>query len=284
MTQEYIIRGNTIERREIMASEVALLSEVLPLLTTYSPLELSPLPKGLVYIITEPPTAGQAIRVRLLVERPPGLQRILYKHGPARSTVQAESWRISIPYQFFYFTLEGSQMMTPTATNIIWSPRQWGLFWSKEPFRDLQQPVTNARMPNCWENGNICFGSTSVQANQSMGHFVDEAINTFWTSEFNHDLDYPWPYRTMQRWQDASEANPDVWQEWGFWPTERMTLEERLRRAHPDGQAWRMPVPSSVDAVPIPAIETLPSFHNVEEWAAGMTNAQRERILAVLQP
>ena len=282
MPVKYTIEGNFIRKEEVISSEVGLVSDLLPRLTKYMPVELSPLPHGTRYIANEP-RGNNGQRLWLIVERPPTLQRILYKNVPASVTEDAISYRLNLPWQFFWFVLDATVMTTRNEDQVIWSPQTWGVFWSKTPFESLETEVTWAHMPNCWQNGTICFGSTNVRANESIGHFIDAAINTFYTSEFNKDLDYPWPHRNMREWERAAEADPEGWVNWDLWTHSRLApIQQFLNNVTEPGMQFRPAVPAAPDSTPIPEMPRFLTFDNLDEWVSNLDTSAKARLAEVL--
>ena len=286
MPIKYIIEGNTVTKVEEISRDMVSLDGLLPGLTSYVPLELSPIPAGLKYIVISPKD-GLDILCRVVVQVDPGYQRITYKDGPARTDEPRTSFRIPLPYNFFWFELNGSRMVTPTGENILWSPKNWGLMWGKEPFTTLEGTrAYPARLPNCWTNGTICFGSTNVNAALPLGQFIDTAINSFWTSEFNADLDRYWPYLTMTEWQDAGSENEEVWKDWGMWEADgEMTMKDKLNalidRYSDNSPQWREAVPSSARE-PIPALRITPTWYNLNEWLDDLNAEDYDRLRTIL--
>ena len=203
-TARYIIEGNLITHEEVTRTEMVTLEGLLPHLTSYVPVELAPIPDNCKYLVVKP-LDNMGLQARLLVTHEPMMQRINHKNGNARSTRESVNYRLAMPYGFFWFNLSGNRVVGPTGDSIIWTPQQWGYLWSNVPFRTVATtPVWAAHLPNCWASGAVCFGSTNVQANQPLGHFVDSAVNTFWNSEFNNDLSIAYPYPSLKAWEEAS--------------------------------------------------------------------------------
>ena len=111
-----------------------------------------------------------------------------------------------MPFFHFWFEMRGTPVRTGgVQTAMLWAPRHWGIMWSLTPFESIEtDKATSARMPNTWSDTRVCFGSNPVRANQSLGSYVDALINTYWTSEFNTDLDVFTPVR--QDWLDGTDS------------------------------------------------------------------------------
>lgn len=290
MTVKYIIEGNAITKVEEVSRQMVSLDGLIPGLTSYVPLELSPLPRNLKYIIIEP-KEGLKLKARLLVQQDAGPVRINHMNARALDTghIPAVNRRISVPWGIFWFELDGNRMVTPEGESLLWTPTSWGYMWSNQPYNGLDTPIWPAHFPNCWENGRVCFGSTSTPANLPLGQFIDHAINNFWTSEFNNDLERNWPYPNMEEWEEATADNPDVWQEWSLWNDEgEYTLREKLNylleRYDPDYPAvdWRDAVPSSAQGT-IPPARITPTFYNLNEWLDDLSAEDYQRMVAVIR-
>lgn len=273
MTVRYTIQGNEVRREEYVESTAVPLGDFLGNLTSFQPFSLSPMPKNIQYISTTPSENQSEMTAKVIVQRDPHVARINFLDRDDEDPV---NYRISLPYSFFWFVLRASQIYGKTESEIIWTPLHWGLFWSNGPFTGLDTKVTGARLPNCYPSGDICWGSTNVRANQPFGHFIDSAINTFFLSKFNQDIDFPWPYPSMYEWQSASEEDPEVWRKWGFWANMEHTIGEKLN-AFADGE-WRQAQQASVNDVPIPEIPMSPTFRMVDDWLNGIEKDQIERL------
>jgi hypothetical protein len=291
MSVKYVIEGSTITQVEEVTRRMVSLDGLLPGLTSYVPLELSPMPTGLKYIIIEP-KEGLELSARLIVQTEPGATRINHMAARARDTghVPAQNYRIALPWGLFWFEVNGNRLVTPEGEEILWTPRSWGYMWSPEPYTTLDETkVWGGAFPNCWDNGRVCFGSTSTPANLPLGRFIDHAVNNFWTSEFNDDLDRRWPYPDMESWQAATEENEEVWREWPLWENGYgMVLRDKLNnlRDRYDNTApqveWRDAVPSSAQGV-IPDVRITPTWYNLNEWLNDLGAEDYTRLVAVIE-
>lgn len=278
-TARYVIEGNVITKEEIVSSQMVTLEGLLPHLTSYIPVELAPIPDNCKYLMVKP-LDNMGLSARILVTHDPMMQRINHKNGNAHSSRSPVNYRLAMPYGIFWFNLSGNRVVNAIGENIMWTPQQWGYLWSNVPFTTVgQTPVWAARLPNCWSSGAVCFGSTNVQANQPLGHFINAAINTFWTSEFNNDLSVSYPYATLKDWEIASANDPNVWQAWDMWSGAGRTLKDKLEEI--DTTNWTEPIPSSTDS-PIPPLRILPTFWNLRDWLDELSDTDRARLRAAL--
>ena len=290
MSIKYVIEGSTVKKVEEYVTNMVDLDGLLPGLTSYVPLELSPMPSGLKYIIIEP-KQGLELAAHLIVQAPAGPQRINYIDGRARDHgyVEPRNYRLSLPWGLFWFDIDGNRMVTPEGEQILWTPKMWGYMWSKDPYTTLDDTeVWPAMFPNCWTNGRVCFGTTSTPANLPLGAFVDHAVNNFWTSEFNNDLDRNWPYDSIQKWADDTAENPEAWREWGMWSHNSTTVREKLsalsERYDASGARveWREAIPSSAQGA-IPAACLTPTWYNLNEWLDNLNPEDYARFARVVQ-
>jgi hypothetical protein len=274
---ELVIQGGLVEEREYTRRNVMPLKDFLPHLTSYTAFEMSPLPSGLKYLKVTP--HDTTLKASLITQVDPAVTMIRFKNGTAFSEAVTRPYNIALPYLYFYFRMNSNTMFTSTGEQVIWSPEYWGVFWGNQPLTSLDVPAAPCGMPNCYDTGEVCHGSVTVEAGAKLGVWVDTAINAFLNSEFNMDLHYPWPYGigNMQEWEDRSR-DPLVWQEWETFE-DTPTLGERLQRL--SEADWPTLKPSSMDARPIPAIRHAPSFHNVEEWLTSLSDIDRTRFLEV---
>jgi len=280
MPIKYTIEGDVVQKTEEIIREAVPLTEFLAGLTSYLPVSISPMPKGIVHLSVDH-ELSRSMTARVVVEREPAVRRINYKRGSAQSGATPRSYPIQMPYTEFFFVLKSEEMFSATGSHIIWSPKHWGVFWSKEAITSIEDPVIGARLPNCYPNGTICFGSTNVSANQSFGHFIDAAVNVFFQSEFNMDLSYPMAYESMTAWRD--EPDPEAWKSWDMW-SEARPMKEWLddHRGLESRERWSVPQPASMADVPIPVLVQQPSFRTVHNWLAELAPNDRERLAAAI--
>lgn len=275
MTARYVIEGNLAVRETITRSEAVPLDDMLENLTAYQPLELYPTPHNMRSLSVKP-RPNMQLQAQILIGHDPMTRRITHKNCPASSVRRdPKSYQLHFPYGLFWFALHGNKLNGPTGESIVWNPQGWGYVWMKEPFRNLDQECFTPMMPNIFGDSRICFGANSVNGSLPVGSFIDESINTFWTSEFNQDLDIRWPYDTLEDWEAAS-AND--WQNWNLLHGE--TLAKKFGRFEEDMQ-WDKPVPSSTEDT----IQPLPMYHtfdNIETWISALLPQHRERLLATI--
>jgi len=268
-----------VEEREYTRRSSMPLTELLPHLTAYTPYEMMPLPSGLKYLRVAP--NEQTLKASIIVQVDPTTHAIRFINGSARSGEPERTYNIMLPYLFFYFRMNSNTLFTATGESIIWTPEYWGTFWGKAPLTSMDQIVLPAMMPNCYPTGEVCHGSVSVDASDKLGVWVDTAVNTFLTSQFNMDLHYEWPYPSMARWQTATTRDNMSWQDWEQWDSMGAPLQEKLD--YVSRTDWPSLMNSSPDATPIPPIATRPSFDNVSNWLANISADSRARLLAGLQ-
>jgi len=285
MSIRYIIEGNVITQEETVNTQMGSLSDLLPRLTSYTPLDLNPLPKNIKYIRIEP-RPNMELHAQVIIEHEPILQRFNYKPVQARVRADSTNYRVHLPYGFFWFDLNGSRISDPTGDQIMWRPRNWGYLWGNQPFSTLGGTQSwGAMFPNCWANGAVCFGTTSVMGNQPLGHFIDAAINTFWTTEFNTDLDNRYPYPNMSAWQEAAEADAGSWENWDMWSVSTgrasASLLDRLNNLRDGDMTWREAIPDSTQNE-IPELRIIPTFANVSTWLDELDPADRARLEAAI--
>jgi hypothetical protein len=237
-----------------------------------------PLPTGTKYLKVTP--NDTTLKVSLIVEVPPALTMIRFKDGYADSSADTQAYRIGLPYQYFYFRMNSNQMFTATGEQVLWTPEYWGVVWGNQPLTSLDVPAAAAGLPNCYDTGEVCHGSVSVDASDKLGEWVDTAVNTFLTSEFNRDLSYPWPFDSMQEWEENTEDDPMNSLSWE-WFNNATSLRSKLQRF--SDTDWPDVKPSRVNDDPIPEIRNAPSFYNVQEWLRGLTETNRNRIIEAAQ-
>ena len=267
MPFEYIIKDGFAERREIGAVQRIALEDFIPAVTTYMPIEMSPLPDNTKYIRMAPGASEDQIQMHLITETPPQRRDIMF---------EGNTYKISLPYERFWFVVNGQKTFTRGTQSILYNATNWGYLWANHPMVILNDIATWGHMPNVYPESNVCFGMNNVNVQQAFGHYVNSVINTFYTSPFNHDLSYEWPYRNMRLWQEASEANPNAWSTWtGIWEQQKSMTELTNRITFiptlPDG-------PGEV----VPEIRPTPTFSNIQNWWSQLSDDAKARFRLVL--
>lgn len=286
MTVVYEFEGNLVRKVQRQVTEIGRVSDMLPTLMTYHPVEMGALPKNAVYLKVVPSLRNAAqVEARVIVQQPPQVREILFNEsGGAPETQQA--YRLSMPYFNFWFNMTGSQQGAAPNQSFIWAPRSWGLFWTRRPFENVDSMAAAAKMPNSWGDTRVCFGNNPITANVTMGAHIDMLINTYWSSVFNTDLDVYTPYggrvRTQfDRWVTATESNSDAWMNWDFWPS-----EERPIRTLIEGvagiDAFTTPAPDSTEPL-VPQVPIQRTWYAINRWVDDqLTPEQRTRLQSVL--
>ena len=266
MSYEYVIKNGFVERREVGVVQTIPLEDFVPAVTTYVPIELAPLPDNTKFIKMAPGQGEDQIRVYLITETPPQKRDILFDR---------QTFKISLPYERFWFVIDGQKTFSQGRQTVVYNARNWGYLWSKTPMLNLESEATWGHLPNVYPASNVCFGMNNVNAAQAFGHYVNTVMNTFYTSPFNHDLSYDWPYRTMEEWAEASEQNGAVWMHWPLWndmkPMSQFVSEQGFTPTMPDG-------PGEV----VPAIRPIPTFSNIQNWWNELSEEAQMRFRAVL--
>lgn len=277
----YVIEGNEIRTESIQTSNVGLVSELLPSLMTYHPLEMTQLPRDISYIKTTP-DGTDAQNIRVLISSQPQTRNVLFNESGAEAS-RATSFDIALPFVHFWFSMHGSKVTTGEHVSWVWAPQRWGVMWSREPFTGIE--TTNARslgMPNMWGDTRCCFGSNPINADQSMGSYIDALINTFWTSEFNTDLDSYLPYQGgiragLRQWAEESAIDSGMWRNWAIWSSQRQSIQTLIESI--DGGGWSEPTPDSMEAAAIPSIPIIPTFRNIDDWLNELEERDRARLI-----
>jgi hypothetical protein len=273
----YIIEGNLAIRETITRTEGVPLDKMLENLTAYQPIEIAPTPRNL-RSITVRPRPNMQLAAQVIVGHDPMSRRISHKNCPARSNRHApQSYLLHFPYGIFWFALNGNKMSGIEGERIVWSPQGWGYVWMKEPFANFDQQGWTPQMPNIFGDSRICFGANSVNGSLPLGHFIDQSINTFWTSEFNQDLENFFPYPSLKRWEDAS---PEDWPNWTTWADRPQPLRDKFKQFDED-MDWQNPVNNSTERE-IPRLPMFHTFDNLERWLSELGDSERARLEATL--
>ena len=266
-----------IVERNVIRS--AALEDFLPLLENRPPTTIANLPRGTVAIHQDLSTSPE--RMAVLIEMRPQIRVLHDKPGYG---ADVRDYRVALPYTFFYFTM---QRITGVET---WDLAEQCAFHSRHQYSGLDMPLIPALLPNVYSDGRICFGNTGNNPQQPLHERIDEIVNGFYQSNFDsshHIRDHAYPFggQSFKRWVTKTEANPNCWQEFPEWdPTsdkgmnhQQVTVREVL--------ATRFPPRTDAIALndAIPELYFAPTFGRAEEWALGLNNTQRFRLLRALE-
>lgn len=205
----------------------------------------------------------------VLVEREPFIMNMDY-NGEIR--------RLSIPWTRFIFEASTNN----PDQNLSWSLNDYRVFWSKYRYTATDKAdMIAAMLPNVYEDGRICFGSTGANADQSISDRIDATVNGFFTSRFNDDLTIRRPNRarTYRAWMRMTEHNPTGWLEWEDWD-ENAGLH-RFRSFDQVGShgGYGQRLAPMIAADPIPAVPLGATFGRIQEWLDSLDNRQRSRLM-----
>jgi hypothetical protein len=271
--QRFILEGGLATRETFQRSEAVPLNQLLEGLTAYQPLELDPVPKNTRYMSVTPRGTNE-LQAQIIVANEPMTRRISYKNVPAASDRRvAHSYNLQFPYSIFWFAMNGNKLQSITGDSIVWNPQAWGYIWMKEPFTSLDQMGWTPQMPNIYGDSRICFGANPINGSQPLGHYIDETIATFWTSEFNQDLENVWPYPSMNAWEEAPAGD---WEHWDVFSYGGQNLKDKFGTYRED-QDWTTPVPTSIGQR-VPPLPQYHTFNSLRQWLAGLTEEERERL------
>jgi len=277
-TTRYIVEGNLAIRETVTRTEGVPLDKMLENLTAYQPLEILPTPRNMRSIKVSP-RPGMQLRAQVIVGHDPTKRRITHKMCPASSNRRLpKSYLLQFPYGLFWFALLGNRLPGLEGDTIVWTPQGWGYIWMKEPFNNLNQLGWAARMPNMYGDSRICFGANSINGSLPLGSYIDQSVNTFWTSEFNQDLENRWPYDTMKQWEDAPDGD---WENWAVWSNGLGKPVRDMMKRFDEDMDWTDPVADSV-SLPIPPLPMSATFDNLDRWIAELTPENRARLFTTM--
>lgn len=190
---------------------------------------------------------------------------------------------LSIPYTRFFFYATTSD---PT-NQLAWRLNNYRVFWSKKQYEDPDHyDMIPALLPNVYEDGRICFGSTGANAEQSLANRLNQTCNEFYSSRFNNDLIIRRPNnaRGYRQWERMTVNNPTGWMEWpdfnpdlGYHQFSSFNSLTRDARIRIQDRFAPMVSPEPIAAVPVGA-----SFGRLNEWIDLLDNSQRDRLLQAM--
>ena len=133
------------------------------------------------------------------------------------TTGMRQPLRLMIPNAIYVFSAERH------GTDTQWHIGSVYAFWAKERITGWEHPVIDMMLPNVYEGGRICFGTTGSTGGRQMYERVDETVNNFFHTDFNRDLGWRKPshYRSYAQWARDSRDNPMAWLDWPDWTRAR---------------------------------------------------------------
>lgn len=247
------------------AYEMAL-SDFLPNLETHTPVSLPLLPKNSTRAISYDASNTDDAKLNIMLEQPPRVINL-----DLVGTVH----RLSIPFTRWYFSMSG------THGSNRWGMDDYRIFWAQRPFDSpTSKDMIPALVPNIYnESGSICFGSTGANANASIADRIDQTMNEFYATRFNHDLGihYPNGWNGYTEWERMTVQTPNEWMKWPDWDGRYPLF------SYADICGTRFDRSQQLAVVdPIPAIPLGASFGRIEEWVDALPQNHRARLLRAI--
>jgi len=268
VTQFIKIEGDLVTLQEVSDLASVPLSEWLPQIERRSPIYTPVMPTGTRAVWWDP-TDLALQKLVMLVEREPMIIN-MDLHGAAINPM-----RLSIPWTrfLFYATTDNPRQ------NSHWQLYDYRMMWSRSRFsNETLADMVPALVPNIYEDGRICFGTTGVDASMSLADRIDSTVNGFYLTRFNRDLGirYPMGWANYTAWRRMTEQNPMGWTAWPeLDPSQarRVYSWEQVCREFnitPDRNA--IPI---IGADGIPALAIGATFGRVDDWIVALTPRQR---------
>lgn len=274
-TTRIVIENNLVTIEERSVSDAVPLADYLPLIERRNPVVMPVLPTGSRAVWWDPTDLARQ-KLMVLIEREPFIANISFSGGHIH--------RVQLPYSRFLFTASTSDPNNP----LMWAINDYRVFWSNRRYSSpAQRDMIAAQLPNVYQDGRICFGSTAAQANQTIADRLDQTVNEFFISNFNTDLGTPFPngWSRWNQWEEQTVSDPSAWANWTDWARPSRGAQQSFDDAISNmrqGLAGRDAHVAAPD--PIPALVIGASFGRTSEWLASLTNTQRARLwLAVTQ-
>lgn len=187
--------------------------------------------------------------------------------------------RISIPWTRFFF-YASTRDSSPTAS---WSLEDYRIYWSNKKYSNpTEADMITALLPNVYDDARICFGSTGADAYQPLADRLDQIINEFYVSTFNHDLTIHRPngWRGWRAWERMTETNPMGWLTWPDWDQRPKVSWESLCARWQQDPSQRFAYMASAD--PIPEVPLGATFGRINEWLTEMDPTLRRRLMIAI--
>lgn len=199
-------------------------------------------------------------------------------------------FQLSVPWTYFLydFVTKGDPM-----EGMGWSNVGARVFWAREQVTSLDSELRTALVPNCSQDGNICYGNTGVDARMSLGVRIDRQTDEFYRTTFMHDsgAGSPWGSETglvnWKRWEEETKKNPAAFLDFPEWEGSKKPAPRG--RTHMDKYTARQLLGSHFDrAKPIEAEGLIPpmvqpmTFMRAEEWLASISPFERHQLFVGL--
>ena len=293
MVQRIEIEGELVRVIDVNVLQSARLEDVLPHIENRPPVSMFH-PRTAIYTHWDEsdPTNKQ---VKYLLELAPGVRSIIKSD---------RRYRLAFPWTYFVFSF-----VTPHDVHRgeSWRIVDYFVFHAKERVRDLNSRLWTAFLPNVYEDGRICFGTTAPNPAQPLADRVDQYVTDWYQTQFNNDVHgsrtHPLPYNGRlptgwKLWVDATAERGASsyldWPEWEMTNSENGVSSFTVREALgiQDANAQRriihnMPISGDrphtatvLDA--IPTITFPMTFGRAEEWLRSLEPTQRYRLQQAL--
>jgi hypothetical protein len=222
-------------------------------------------------------------KLKFLCELAPGIRSIVKSN---------RRYRLAIPWTYFVFSFElRGEGSVNNGQN--WSIVDYYTYHAPTKVRtdNYSSRLWTAFLPNVYENGNICFGTTGASVAQSLADRVDQLVNDWYLTQFNNDVhgsrSHPLPFNGTlpygwALWVNATREHGlqamQMFPEWditdGSNGVTSYTVEQVLTGVDTSAgtsPAHHLPFPTErlrliTTGNEIPAIETGWSFGRLEEW------------------
>lgn len=282
MVQKIVIEGDLVRAYEESPLYTARLEDLIPQLEHRPPVTLFH-PRSAIFTHWDE-SNPQEKHVRFLCELPPAIRSIV-KSG--------RRYRLAMPWTYFIYSFITAGEVT-RGNN--WLMRDHKVFHTNARITRPTDRLWTAFLPNVYEDGNICFGSTGAPTAQPLADRVDQLVNEWYLTEFNNDViggrANPMPYN-LPRDRDRVTAGLRAWIEatrtdgataWTNFPAWQFTANEHGYTSYTVQQALGLDQRvGRLDMIEqIPEITPTPSFGAAEEWLRQLTPLQRGRLQVAL--
>lgn len=270
------IEGGLVNVVERVVTASIPIGEWLPHIEKRNPIHVPTLPPGTRAMSWDPRDPNDQI-LSVLIELQPSIIQMDYQ-GDIRT--------LSVPYTRFFFEARTSNAQD----NMLWSLTNYRIFWAKTEYEDPdKKDMIAALLPNVYEDGRICFGSTGADVNQTLAKRLSQTVNEFYASQFNNDLAIRRPQgaRGWRQWERMTQNDPTGWMEWSdLDPSQGIHMmrsyNNLIQQTATQGIGRFEPM---VAANPIPEVPIGASFGRVQQWIDETSvtfTAGPERILQAL--
>lgn len=216
-------------------------------------------------------------KVQILAELPPAVRTSTYNRQ-----------RIQLSYPWTYFLLDFTTSGDPLEGK-NWAHTNTRVYWARQQVTGPKSLIYTALVYNCAPDGSICWGSTYVDAGETLSARVDRLLSTFYRSEFTHPSGSGSPWQSMtgrdtwDKWAEETKKNPAAFLDFPEWNLDGKT---KFKHTNPMTSRPVMDIFGTLSdrSIPVQVEGRIPdlivpmTFGRAEEWIAELKDEDVTRL------